>query len=269
VTTGRGDVTFVDLRTGRPLGPPRLAHVGAILSLAFSADGRWLATSGADRAVYLWDARRQRPVKLYSAPAGRDFAPPTALSVSPDGKRLAVAVAHSDGTGELDVLSVPDLARVAHVPLPPGRQTQFSHDGRLLFYGDAAGRVWTIDTRAWRPRGLPLGGAPASGPFALTPDDRILATTSGDGTTGLWDVASGHRIAGPLTGVAGAPLTAAFLESGTRLATLHADGRGYLWDLRPQTWKRRACALAGRALTRAEWHDVLPQRRYAPACAGR
>ena len=29
---------------------------------------------------------------------------------------------------------------------------------------------------------------------------------------------------------------------------------------------RRACAVAGRKLTRAEWNDVLPGRPYAPAC---
>jgi hypothetical protein len=30
---------------------------------------------------------------------------------------------------------------------------------------------------------------------------------------------------------------------------------------------RRARAIAGRTLTRAEWHDALPERDYAPACA--
>ena len=32
---------------------------------------------------------------------------------------------------------------------------------------------------------------------------------------------------------------------------------------------RRACAVAGRTLTRAEWNDALPERTYAPACARR
>ena len=29
---------------------------------------------------------------------------------------------------------------------------------------------------------------------------------------------------------------------------------------------QRACTIAGRTLTRAEWDDVLPARDYAPAC---
>jgi hypothetical protein len=103
--------------------------------------------------------------------------------------------------------------------------------------------------------------------FALSPDDRTLATTSSDGTTQLWDTPSGRPIGDALPGVADHPVSAAFVEGGTHLVTLYDDGRGYLWDLRPQSWARRACEVAGRTLTRAEWQTALPERDYAPACA--
>jgi hypothetical protein len=41
---------------------------------------------------------------------------------------------------------------------------------------------------------------------------------------------------------------------------------GYVWDVRPASWERRACEVAGRRLTRAEWKAALPGRDYAPAC---
>src|SRR5205085_2186708 len=107
--TRTGALRFIDLNSGRPLGPPQVAHAGRVLSLVFSPDGHWLATSGADRAVYLWDARRRRTAKLYSTPPGSDIRPATGLSFNPDATRLALAIAHSDGTGEVDVLSVPHL----------------------------------------------------------------------------------------------------------------------------------------------------------------
>ena len=44
------------------------------------------------------------------------------------------------------------------------------------------------------------------------------------------------------------------------------DGRGYRWDVRAASWERQACQIAGRRLTRAEWHEALPDRTYAPAC---
>jgi class 3 adenylate cyclase/WD40 repeat protein len=263
--TADGAISFVDLRSGQPLGRPVLAHVGKVRALAFSNDGRWLATGGADQAVYLWDVRRRRPVRISSALTG----PPTSLSISPDDSEVAATVVGPDGNGLLDILSMPRLTLAAHRPAIAGRQTQFSHDGRRLFYGDDAGRVWVLDTRTWKPRGPPLAGRAAPGRFALSPDDRALATTAADGSTQLWQVPSGRPIGTALPGVAGRPVSAAFIDGGTELVTLHDNGQGYVWDLRPETWARRACAIAGRALTRTEWHDALPERHYQPACSDR
>jgi hypothetical protein len=38
-------------------------------------------------------------------------------------------------------------------------------------------------------------------------------------------------------------------------------------DMNTSHWAARACALAGRALTRDEWARYLPDRPYEPACA--
>ena len=59
---------------------------------------------------------------------------------------------------------------------------------------------------------------------------------------------------------------AAFVDGGNRLVTLQDTGRGNLWDTQPRSWARRACQIAGRTLTLAEWNDALPERAYAPAC---
>jgi WD40 repeat protein len=136
--------------------------------------------------------------------------------------------------------------------------------------GDDQGRVWLYDTRTWRPRGRPLvahTGAVVT--VNLSPDGQTLATTSDDGTTRLWDVTSGRPIGTALPGLAQHDVAAAFIDGGRRLVTLHDNGRGYLWDIQPRSWARRACAVAGRTLTRAEWNDALPERTYAPACAAR
>jgi hypothetical protein len=46
------------------------------------------------------------------------------------------------------------------------------------------------------------------------------------------------------------------------------EGRGLRWDVSPALWSRRACAVAGRELTLAEWRDVLPDRPYRAVCGG-
>jgi WD40 repeat protein len=259
--TRDGEVGFGDPRIGRLLGSPKLVHVGAVVAIAFSGDGRWLATSGDDHAVYIWDARRRRTVSLYA-----EASTATSLSMSPDASKLAATIVHHDGSGQLDIFSVPRLKLLVQRPATPGTQTQFSSDGRVLFYGDDAGRVWTLDTRTWKSRGRPVAGQANPGRFALTPDDHMLATTSSDGTTQLWDIPSGRPIGTALPGVANHPVSAAFVDGGTHLVTLQDTGRGYLWDVQPKSWAQRACAVAGRTLTRTEWHDALPERDYAPAC---
>ena len=53
---------------------------------------------------------------------------------------------------------------------------------------------------------------------------------------------------------------------GLLMLALNAGGRAYVWDIRPASLVRQACAVAGRRLTRAEWAAFLPGRAYAPAC---
>jgi hypothetical protein len=88
---------------------------------------------------------------------------------------------------------------------------------------------------------------------------------SDDGTARLWDAEARRVVGGPLPSAEQAVVGAMFLDGDTRLAVVHERG-GYVWDLRPERWAQRACDLAGRGLTRAEWEDVLPEQPYAPTC---
>ena len=93
----------------------------------------------------------------------------------------------------------------------------------------------------------------------------------------LWDLPTQREVGASLTGLPGrltvsqftpdGRLTVSqFTPDGKSLLMITDAGRAYLWDIRPSRWLRQACAVAGRTLTRAEWHDALPGRPYAPAC---
>jgi DNA-binding SARP family transcriptional activator/WD40 repeat protein len=258
-----GNVAFADLRTRRLVGASLVAHTGQTLSLALSGDGRWLAASGFDPGVDLWDARRRSFENTFTFQGDVGD-----VDLSPDGSTLVASLTNSRG-GELDVVSIARRTTLERVPAAQGRWGRFSRDGRLFLYGDAAGRAWVFDTRTWR-HGAALVGH--TGPLItvnLSPDGRTLATTSQDGTTRLWDLASGRAIGTPLPGIAHHWVSAAFVDGGRGLVTVYDTGRGYLWDVSPQSWARRACDIAGRVLTRAEWKDALPERPYDPACVQR
>jgi WD40 repeat protein/DNA-binding SARP family transcriptional activator len=269
-TTQDGHLRFGDLRHPQRLGPPQAVSDWPVWSLAFSAEGRWLATNGditsSDPPLQLWDVRHRRRVN--TALLSPRTADPSVVTFSPDGTKLAAAVNDSEGTTAIEILSVPQLAVLKTLPTGPGTSLRFSPDGRLLVFGDVQGRVWLYDTHTWTPRGSPLvahTGAVVT--VSFSPDGRMLATTSHDGTTRLWEIPSGRPIGTALPGPAQQYVAGAFVDGGTHLVTLDDNGHGNLWDIQPQSWARRACRIAGRTLTRTEWNAALSERTYAPACA--
>ena len=165
---------------------------------------------------------------------------------------------------------MPRLARTAVLPAQWGRWARFSPDGRLLVVADHEGRLQLFDTKTWKPRTRPvIAHRDEVLSVNFSPDSRTLATTSLDGTTRLWNLASGRPIGEGLPGPPQHRSAATFVRGGTHLVVVYDDGRGLLWDLRPSSWARHACSVAGRTLTRDEWSDALPGRDYAPACRER
>jgi WD40 repeat protein/DNA-binding SARP family transcriptional activator len=264
VATAGGSVSFWDIQTGAPLGRPIPAVKDApAWAPVFSGDGRWLATTGLDGVVRLWDVRRRTEVGTL-----RPKALPRDMALSPDGKRLVVPSQNTPDEGAVDAFSVPALKRVARIRRASAGWTRFSPDGRLLVIGDSEGGARLYDAHSFEPRGRPLLGH--TGPIrtaTFSPDGRTLATTADDGTTRLWDVASSRPVGNPLPRIPNVPVGAAFVRGGTHVVASYATGRAYLWDARPASWARHACAVAGRNLSRAEWDEVLPNRPYARICA--
>ena len=264
-TSADSELQLWDARRRVRLGPPLTAGRGAMWwSPTFSADSRRLATTGTDGTVRVWDVRARRQI---ASRGGFGRLLPRDIGMRPDGRALAVPLDGGPGAGRVVVLSVPSLRTLATIPMRWGRWARFSPDGRRLVLGNHEGVVQLYDGRTFKPQGRPLLGH--SG-FILTadfsPDGRTLATSSADGTVRLWDVDGGRPIGTPLPGLAATEVGTAFVLGGTHVAAVYDGGRGYLWDLRPSSWAHRACAVAGRTLTRLEWQAALPDRPYAPAC---
>jgi WD40 repeat protein len=202
---------------------PRASFTGDTInlwSLAFSPDGRTLATGGSDRRVRLWDLTGGQPPAILAGHTNEV----TSVRFSPDGRTLASSSA--DGTIRLwDVSSKRTRAQLRGVAI----QMAFSPDGRTLAGGDWDGKVrlWDLDTE--KVRTLTGHTAPAW-QLAFSPDGRTLATASDDDTIRLWDPSSGKSRA-TLTAHTNDVNGLAFSPDGRTLATGGWDLRVRLWDM--------------------------------------
>ena len=50
------------------------------------------------------------------------------------------------------------------------------------------------------------------------------------------------------------------------MIAVFGSGTGVVWNVDPAAWRRQACRIAHRNLTRSEWRDLLPRRGYRDVC---
>jgi WD40 repeat protein len=255
-------LTLWDVSSRSRLHEPLYAGSPAIvLAVGFSPDGETLATASSDLGLQFWDPATGDNLDALGFGGGASD-----LSFSADGAMIASV---RDGEGGAEVWDTATRTSIATFDGAPGNEDSsvaLSPDGHLLAVGGYGRvvRIWDVRTRKLVHE-LDQGG---NGTFTLefSPDGRTLAISGFEPAASLWDVASATQIGPPLT--AGDRRTMIDLSTdGRQMLEVHGNGQGAVWDVDPESWKRRACDLANRTLTREEWEEFLPGRPYEPACA--
>ncbi len=90
--------------------------------------------------------------------------------------------------------------------------------------------------------------------------------TPHNGGASIWDLRTRTRIGDQFPVSPGVIPAVTFTRAGRLLLT--DAGSIIEWPTDRPTLQRAACRIVGRELTREEWADVLPRRRYRRVCAG-
>jgi WD40 repeat protein/serine/threonine protein kinase len=209
------------------------------VTVAFSPDGKWIASGSVYGSGLVWDAQTGR--KTISLKGHTNVI--TSVVFSPDGKLLATA--SYDRTIRIwDAATGKEVrALVGHSGLVT--EVAFSSDGKILVSGatDQTARVW--DASDGRQLRVYRGHASALLSVALSSDGKLLATAALDGSVKLWDAARDQEVRsfavpGPVE-----ELPLAWEPSSDRLAVGGSELR--LWDV--TQWRRASDLSATGSMT--------------------
>jgi WD40 repeat protein len=206
-------------------------------ALAFSPDGRIVATASNDGTARLWETATGR--ELLTVQHGSHV---VSVTFSPDGTRLATGSADGKlrlftvATNPADIRKMLEL-RMEFQHGEEVRQVMFSPDGHLLaaISTDGGISLTTLDTKA--SRRVWSAGAAGLG-LAFSPDGKRLATANGSFAF-VWDVATGRELFKAMHATsaydAESPMrwidSVALSPDGNYLASAARDGTARVWNL--------------------------------------
>ena len=271
-------VLFQNAPAGRPQLVLQTGHTSGVNSIAFAPDGSWLASSGADNSIIIWQTSsgkqlrvfkghkvyvrslaissdgqwlasgsNDRTIKIWEVDSGREVftldkhtGPVVSLAFSSDGRWLA--------SGSLDkTIKIWDLKTRSDV------QTLIKHTAPLsvLAFNSSASAlisaanteviVW--DTKTWRDKQKFRRMTATVTALAIDDDENTIASASSDGSVLLWRIGSDRE---RFVFKQNPSSVVALTFRNNALIAIHSDGGIDAWDSEKGSQKQSVSGDANR-----------------------
>jgi WD40 repeat protein len=197
-------------------------HASFVLGVAWSPDGKQLASASSDATVKLWDAATGKEIRTLQGDKWFDR-----VTFSSDGKRLAAAT----GDGSVKLWDAATGKEIHHLKGPTEfvMSLTFSSDGTRLAVANDDRTVTLWDTTTGKELRTIKGHQDKVSSLAFSPDGTLLAGASAGNMVTLWDAATGKELR-TLKGHTGFVRSLAFRSDGTQLAAAGDERTVTLWD---------------------------------------
>ncbi len=219
------EVKVCDAQTGQELLTCK-GHTSYIWSVAFSPDGKRLASASADKTVKVWDAQTGQEILSLKGHTTQV----ESVAFSPDGKRLASGEDHasSEDHGTVKVWDAQTGQELLTLKgQSSGGPVAFSPDGKRLASGsyDNTVKVWDAQTGQELRTFIGVGNC-----VVFSPDGKRLASANYGKTVKVWDAQQDQEsltLRGHTGGISGV----VFSPDGKRLASASNDQTVKVWDV--------------------------------------
>ncbi len=198
-------------------------HAGSVRAVAFSPDGRMLASASADRTVRLWEVASGKEVRVLKGHTDEL----RSVAFSPDGRTLASS--GQDRTVRLWDVASGECVRVLEGHKDEVRAVVFSPNGQTLASAGRRDGVKLWDLASGQEVHTLKGHVEGVWAVAFSPDGQTLASAGEDRTVRLWELATGRELR-ILKGHADEVYAVVFSPEGRRLASASADHTVRVWD---------------------------------------